>query len=553
VDDQLPELLKRAKAYLTQGNLLLARDTLRAAFVLAPESSQIAVAYGNVLLQLGEVEAARRAFVQSTVADPADILGHINVATSSWLLGERDQALAALQRAQQLDPHHPALRPLLDTLQPQPAAKAPAAPPLVADFDEAFYLRAYPDVAKAVRAGQFRSGREHFERYGRAENRRGAPEAFERAAPVVVEFLNAFFARLFEACYQYEDRVWDTHRFGPEPELSPAQRQAHEEKRLLAQRGLAARHFELGPASQALTRIVARQAEFASVYHLLADTYSRSVFLDLLAFRALGARHVRLPVNTEAYWRNYDGDARFIDVPNTLTTATGWQLNRYEVAGRTGPLRLNLAALTYFSLLPYAYRHDGIEVTVQPNDIVIDGGGCWGEMAFHFADLSAPLGKVYSFEFDPDNLKVFQSTAGLNPRLAGRVEVVESALHEVTGQVFTFEPNGPGTSISRPTRPAVQVRRVETMNLDDFVKIKGLPAINFIKMDIEGSELLALRGAKQTLLKDKPTLAISVYHQPDDIITIPQFLNSLGVGYRFYLDHFTVHAEETVLFATCRP
>ena len=69
-------------------------------------------------------------------------------------------------------------------------------------------------------------------------------------------------------------------------------------------------------------------------------------------------------------------------------------------------------------------------------------------------------------------------------------------------------------------------------------------------MDIEGSELNALRGAEKTIKKFRPKLAISLYHRQDDFITIPEYLNNLNVGYNFYLDHFTIHHEETVLFAS---
>ena len=68
-------------------------------------------------------------------------------------------------------------------------------------------------------------------------------------------------------------------------------------------------------------------------------------------------------------------------------------------------------------------------------------------------------------------------------------------------------------------------------------------------MDVEGAELRALRGAEMTIREHRPKLAISVYHQPEDIYSIPRFLAELGVGYTFYLDHFTTHGEETVLFA----
>jgi hypothetical protein len=76
-----------------------------------------------------------------------------------------------------------------------------------------------------------------------------------------------------------------------------------------------------------------------------------------------------------------------------------------------------------------------------------------------------------------------------------------------------------------------------------------LPRVDFIKMDIEGSELNALRGAEGTILGFKPKLAISIYHRDSDFIEIPNYLRKLDVGYEFFLDHFTVYGEETILFA----
>ena len=53
-------------------------------------------------------------------------------------------------------------------------------------FDEASYLRANPDVAAAVQAGQFKSGWQHYEKYGRNEGRRLVAEAAPEPVPVPV-------------------------------------------------------------------------------------------------------------------------------------------------------------------------------------------------------------------------------------------------------------------------------------------------------------------------------------------------------------------------------
>ncbi|MCW0309027.1 FkbM family methyltransferase [Pantoea ananatis] len=74
--------------------------------------------------------------------------------------------------------------------------------------------------------------------------------------------------------------------------------------------------------------------------------------------------------------------------------------------------------------------------------------------------------------------------------------------------------------------------------------------VTFIKMDIEGAELSALEGAKNSIQRCYPLLAISAYHKPDDLIKIPAYIKSIMPGYRFYLRaHHPVHAFELVLYA----
>ena len=89
----------------------------------------------------------------------------------------------------------------------------------------------------------------------------------------------------------------------------------------------------------------------------------------------------------------------------------------------------------------------------------------------------------------------------------------------------------------------------ETIRIDEWVEQRALSRVDFIKLDVEGAELNALRGAEKTIRAFKPRMAVSVYHQEDDLITIPEFLRSLNCGYKLLLDHFTIYNEETILFA----
>ena len=68
-------------------------------------------------------------------------------------------------------------------------------------------------------------------------------------------------------------------------------------------------------------------------------------------------------------------------------------------------------------------------------------------------------------------------------------------------------------------------------------------------MDVEGEEYEALKGAARIIEEQKPKLAISVYHKNEDIFLIPQLLLELRKDYKFYLRHYSLVTNETVLYA----
>ena len=74
--------------------------------------------------------------------------------------------------------------------------------------------------------------------------------------------------------------------------------------------------------------------------------------------------------------------------------------------------------------------------------------------------------------------------------------------------------------------------------------------VSFIKMDIEGSELEALKGAQTIIKEQRPKMAICVYHKIEDLWKIPLFLHKINPEYKIYIRH---HAKfwvsETVCYA----
>jgi FkbM family methyltransferase len=143
----------------------------------------------------------------------------------------------------------------------------------------------------------------------------------------------------------------------------------------------------------------------------------------------------------------------------------------------------------------------------------------------------------------PRHYKIMHEQLALNPSLAPRISIYAAGLSDATNDVAPLAEDGvinPGARVDADAMPMATI---------DGAAIGKLPRIDFIKMDIEGSELAALRGAEASIRRWRPKLAISLYHRPEDFFAIPAWIDSLGLGYRFYLDHYSIHHEETVLYA----
>jgi FkbM family methyltransferase len=307
---------------------------------------------------------------------------------------------------------------------------------------------------------------------------------------------------------------------------------------------------------ESLRRIEPHLEALSSLYALLADEYSRSTLVRVLAYRLLGYRRVKLPLNTSQYWSQRGSIRALIKSDETLSvTFPSLVLNHLDLHQLGYPIELYFApmgVMATFILKQYEYGKRKPAIKAEAGDYVIDGGGGWGDTALYFAERVGKGGKVFTFEFVPENLAILQRNRDLNPQLSSTIELVRKALWECTGAKVAFSPHGPGTSLMRDcgNNGHQNTQEVTTTSIDDFVRERNLPRVDFLKMDIEGAELGALKGAEKTLRSFKPKLAISLYHQDEDFVSIPAYLDRLGIGYTFYLDHFTTYGEETILFAT---
>jgi FkbM family methyltransferase len=276
----------------------------------------------------------------------------------------------------------------------------------------------------------------------------------------------------------------------------------------------------------------------AQTYDVFEDRHSRDLFVKLLLYRMLGARKVKLPTNSPNYWEKIEEAKQYLRKKNVIQgVPIVGSLDLYGF--ETIELICHLMNVVNTFLLEQ-YRCERAGVRTEPGDVTIDAGGCWGDTALYFARQAEC---VYCYECIPSNIAIMKRNLALNPQLAKNIFQVSKALSREAGVTLNFADTGPG---SHSVDTGFQV---QTDSIDNLVERNHLRRVDFIKMDIEGAEMDALMGAERTIRTHRPRLAISIYHSLQDFVRIPRWIASLDVGYRIYLDHFTIHEEETVLFA----
>ncbi len=286
------------------------------------------------------------------------------------------------------------------------------------------------------------------------------------------------------------------------------------------------------------------------LYDLLENKESKDLLIKICAFNILGNEKIKI-FNKKEFFKPINELKKQIISKDTINLSfLGFKLNYFSLKeiGYNIELFSNLLGVhTCYVMEHYAYKTNDALIKVEKNDYVIDAGACYGDTSLYFADLVGEKGKVFSFEFIPENIDVLKKNLSINPSLISRIQVVKNPLWSDSQTELYFENNGPASCYSLGKND--KALNYKTISIDDYVEKNSISKINFIKMDIEGSEIEALKGAINTIKKHKPKLAISLYHKISDFKEIPQFINSLNIGYKFYLAHRTIHCEETLLFA----
>lgn len=170
----------------------------------------------------------------------------------------------------------------------------------------------------------------------------------------------------------------------------------------------------------------------------------------------------------------------------------------------------------------------------KTGEAFVDIGAFDGYTSQEFIKYAPEYQNIFLFEPEPKNLEIAQE------RLAGLDNIFYFPLGlSDKKEELRFESGGSSSKICEEGGLVINVDR-----LDDLIDKK----VTMIKMDIEGAERNALEGAKETIARNHPTLAISVYHRKDDFWKIPEQILRIRSDYDLYLRHYTEGISETVMF-----
>lgn len=285
-------------------------------------------------------------------------------------------------------------------------------------------------------------------------------------------------------------------------------------------------------------------------YKSLANETSRMLFINLLLYRMVGPDHVQIQPdwNLDKMRSLKDKAAQYMTKQSQLAFQwDGEDLYHYEnVPFKNFQYKIDTRKnCGWLFTDQYFYTSDEINIEVEPGDVVIDAGSCMGEGTIQFALCAGKHGSVYAFDPLAVHHEILAYNAAQNS-LQNHIETVPFGLFD---RNVCAENSGLSQTVQADFSLGKNDSVIPTVTLDSFVRERGLQKIDFIKMDIEGAELAALKGCMETIKRFKPKLAISLYHKWEDYVVIPAYLQKICPEYTFYLGHHTIHASETVLYA----
>lgn len=180
----------------------------------------------------------------------------------------------------------------------------------------------------------------------------------------------------------------------------------------------------------------------------------------------------------------------------------------------------------YFEYGFYAKRND---------EVFVDCGAFNGISAkMFFQENQNQFEGYYGFEPDAVNYAALRMYVHSLPlEIQKKMKIMDRAVYDSNKGMLLYELNGPGSFVAD-----IGKTRIDTVTIDQVLHGSK---VTYIKMNIEGSELPALRGAENTIVENHPRLAVAGYHKTWDLWEVPLQILHSDPTYKFYLRSYMNH------------
>lgn len=158
------------------------------------------------------------------------------------------------------------------------------------------------------------------------------------------------------------------------------------------------------------------------------------------------------------------------------------------------------------------------------NENFIDLGAYNGDTVTDFIKRTKSYRQITAVEPDCKTFKKLEITTSKFENIT----LINAAVSNKCGEVLFAMKSGRNSSLSQ-NGTKIKAISVDSLNED----------ASYIKMDVEGEEVNAIKGATKTILNNRPKMLISAYHRTDDFLTIPKAVLSIRDDYKIYLRHFS--------------
>lgn len=182
-------------------------------------------------------------------------------------------------------------------------------------------------------------------------------------------------------------------------------------------------------------------------------------------------------------------------------------------------------------------------ISFKNNEVFVDGGAFDLGTSELFVKKCKSYRKIYAFE--PDT-KCYLKCKSNAEKIVGDINLACAGLWSEEGYAEFLTLGNGSSHIVLSEKP--NLNTIKVVDLDSYINDDK---VTFIKLDIEGAELKALKGAESLIKREKPKLAICLYHKAEDLWEIPFYVKKLVPEYKLYIRHYSNYECETVLYAVC--